>query len=455
MSRLSAQRRTPQEQYVSSCCCCFVQLHLLEDLTYPGGYQYSSYSSRYSGVTAFELNNGDWTGSDWNYDNASDVVGLINAINASPNRDQHYATMDLNGDGTISQAEMSQTMIFDSTSGNPNGELNYYRIFMRIPAAQTFNVKGYTGYLQDSWQFKRFTANVGARYEQWKHYASDGSAISDFDATVAPRIGLVYDLTGKGKMKISGFYGRYYDPIRMNMTDFAGSLIGSVRDEQVWTNFEWLTYRTRGGVQTQDALFSPTTKTPYTDDFQIGFEMDLGNNMSFEALAIKRETRDIMEDYDLCLYAYCTDGTTDYEDINAQDSLWLGLDYFGYDENPGSNFVIGTLAGGERNWDGIELVFRKRYANNWQALASYTYADATGSSNSDSNADFQGDVEWLDPRSPNQLGRQPGMIEHLLKAAASYNFNFRPPIRRRPQLQLGYGGQPHLVDLRPQPAHDC
>jgi hypothetical protein len=402
-----------------------------QDPTWPGGARYGSLHPRYSGVTAHDLVTGSWTNLWWTHNNAALYTRLINALDASPNRDQHYAMMDLDGDGTISPTELGQAMVFDNTDGNPHGMLNYYRAVMRVEAPQTFNVKGWTAYLQDSWQLNRFTANVGLRWEDWTHFASDGSQISDFSSTVAPRIGVVYDITGRGKMKISGFFGRYYDPIRMNMTEFAGSLIGSVVDEQVWANFEWLTYLVRGGVETPDALFSPTTKTPYTDDFQLGFEIDLGHNMSFEALVIRRRTRDIMEDYDLCLYALCTDGTTYYPDPDAENSLWLGLGYFGYDVNPGSNFVIATLAGGERKWDGIELVFRKRYSNNWQGLASYTWADATGSSNSDSNAALQGDVLWLDPRSPYQFARQPGMIEHLAKVGASYSFNFG--------LQLGTG----------------
>jgi hypothetical protein len=51
------------------------------------------------------------------------------------------------------------------------------------------------------------------------------------------------------------------------------------------------------------------------------------------------------------------------------------------------------------------------------------YNDAEGNTNSDSNADFQGDVVWLDPRSPNQYGKQPGNIEWLAKVAGSYQFN--------------------------------
>ncbi|MBW3672368.1 MAG: TonB-dependent receptor, partial [Acidobacteria bacterium] len=89
------------------------------------------------------------------------------------------------------------------------------------------------------------------------------------------------------------------------------------------------------------------------------------------------------------------------------------------DANPGSNFVIATLAGGKRDYEGIDLIFRKRFSNDWQVLSSYTWSDAEGNTNSDSNADFQGDVLFLDPRAPNQLGRQPGHIEHIFKVAGS------------------------------------
>ena len=143
--------------------------------------------------------------------------------------------------------------------------------------------------------------------------------------------------------------------------------------------------------------------------------------MSFETAYTNRRTRDILEDYDLALYATAVDGTTSYPgNINAPESLWLGLDYFGYAQNPGSNFVIATLEGGKRDYHGVDLIFRKRYSNNWQSLVSYTYNRAKGNTNSDSNADFQGDVLYLDPRAPNAYGRQPGNIPHVFKAAGSY-----------------------------------
>ncbi len=114
-------------------------------------------------------------------------------------------------------------------------------------------------------------------------------------------------------------------------------------------------------------------------------------------------------------------------------------DYFGYTQNPGSNFVIGTLDGGKRDFQGLEFVFRKRFADRWQMLASYNWNDAKGNTNSDSNADFQGDVVFLDPRAPNQFGTQPGLIiEHLVKGAGSYTFDLRAAARRHVHWNSGH-----------------
>jgi len=272
----------------------------------------------------------------------------------------------------------------------------------------------------------RFTFNVGVRAERWDHFATTGDNIFTFDWSFAPRLSASYDVLGNGRQKAYAYYGRYYDPIRNNMTNFAGTLTGSVLNEQVFIGSginQWTTYRIRGGAVQQDAFFSPSTKTPYTDDLTLGYQADLGRSMSFETTYTYRRTRDILEDYDLALFANTVSGGTDYPGpINDPQSLWLGLDYFGYSQNPGSNFVIGTLNGGRRNYQGLDLILRKRFQNNWQFLGSYTYNWAKGNSNSDSNADFQGDVLYLDPLAPDTYKRQPGLIPHVFKLAGSYMF---------------------------------
>ena len=377
---------------------------------YVGGAQYVSLDARYrnTGVSAFDVVNQNWTLIDFNIED--DFDRLIEGINASSDRAYFYNLLDANHDGTIDIDEAGTGIIFNSIAGNPNGMVNYGRTIQTSAGPQETKTKGLTFYLQDTFQWNKWAFNLGVRTERWDHYATSGDKIFTFDWTFAPRLSAVYDILGNGRMKASAYYGRYYDPIRLNMTNFAGTLDGRVLEEQVFVGDKWVTYRTRGGRVQQDAFFSPTTKTPYTDEFQVSYQMDLGRNMSAETNIVRRHTRNILEDYDLGLYT---------SEARAGE-LALPLSYFGYDDIPDSNYVLATLAGGKRDYDGVDLIFRKRFANNWQALASYTWSDAKGNTNSDSNADYQGDVIWLDPRAPHAYGRQPGSITHLAKFAGSY-----------------------------------
>ena len=384
---------------------------------------YTSLPAHLSGITAGDVSVGSFSGSiGFDPFNTSDFEGLIRTIDGAPNRASFYSLLDVNGNGAITADELAARLSYTNTAGNPDALINYDRTFQASEGPQETESKGFSLFVQDTFRMNRLTFNLGLRAEQWKHFATTGENIFTFDWEVAPRLSAVFDVLGDGRQKAFAYWGRYYDPIRNNMTNFAGTLTGSVLEEQVFLNGDWVTFRTRGGQTQQDAFFAPTTQTPYTDDFNVGYEIDLGRSMSFGATYTNRRTRDILEDYDLSLYAVDTEGSTAAYPgpIDHPDSLWLGLDYFGYAENPGSNFVIATLEGGERNYNGVEFSFRKRYSNNWQALASYTYNKAEGNSNSDSNADFQGDVLYLDPRAPGQYADQPGNIPHLFKMAGSY-----------------------------------
>jgi hypothetical protein len=372
-------------------------------------------------VTAALVSGGSWSGLAFDVNNTSDFGGLIRTIDAGPDRAAFYSAYDTDRNGVVSSTELSRAMVF--ATANPAGGVFYDRDFQAATGPQETSSNGISLYIQDEIRFNRFTFNVGVRTERWEHFATTGENIYTFPWEFAPRLSAVYDILGDGNHKASAYWGRYYDPVRNNMTNFAGTLTGSIIEEQVYVSAlnKFVTYRTRGGPAVQDAFFAPTTQTPYTDDLQIGYGVQLGDNMSFDALYFNRRTRDILEDYDLHLYA---DPEGYPGPIDHPDSLFLGYDYFGYTSNPGSNFVIATLAGGKRDFNGLEFVFRKRFANRWQALASYNWNDAEGNTNSDSNADFQGDVDFLDPRAINQFGTQPGLIRHLLKGAASYQFDF-------------------------------
>ena len=324
--------------------------------------------------------------------------------------------LDTDTSGDISDLELG-ALLMDQTTGNPTGDVNAYRITEAITGPHDFRQDGNAIFVQDTWSIDdHWTVDLGFRAEEWTHYASDNSTkLFTFDREIAPRLSVIYDIKGDGASKVWGFFGRYYDPIRTNMTDFAGTITGAVYDEQIYAGNQWLTFRTRGGASTPDAIIAPTTKTPYTDEFMIGWEHSLTANQSIAVTYTDRITEDILEDYDLDLYV----------DPARCGGFCLGTEYFGYASAPPANFFIATLAGGKREYQGLEVTWRKRRSadSKWFGLASYSYNDAQGNTNSDSNADFQGDVIWLDPRAPNQFGDQPGNIEHLLKFAGSYRWD--------------------------------
>lgn len=399
--------------------------YFVNNITTGDGGLYTSLPASYLGqnVTAGEISGTPFQIVNFDATNPSDFNGFLESVNEHPQRAQIMAALDGNHDGTLTQDEVAANLVFNSTAGNPHGMINYDRTFQVENGAQDYSSEGTVYFLQDTWQWNRWAINAGVRAEEWEHIGSDGdTTLYTFDFEYAPRVSVAYDLRGDGRQRLSAYYGRYYDPIRNNMTNFAGQISGRIRHEQVYVGAidDWVTYRVRGGVTDPDAFFALTTETPYTDEYQLGYKLDMGRNMSFETNLIKRETADVLEDYDLRLYS---DAAGYGLPVDHPQSLFIPVGYFGFTGIPPSNFIIATLLGGERDWEGVELVFRKRYSNNWQMLASYLYADGTGNTNSDSNADFQGDVLWLDPRAANQEGTQPGLVEHLFKIAGSYTWD--------------------------------
>lgn len=382
--------------------------------------RYVSIGQEFAGITFQDFVTGGWSGS--RSITGVDIPRIQGAVNASTDKAYYLGVLDTDHDGSVSDDEM-RAYRFASTAGNPTGQVNNYRIQQRTVAPYDVQSKGKSFYLQDTWTLNQWTVNAGFRAEQWAHHASDGSKLFTFDWEYAPRVSVVYDLAGDGRSKVWGFAGRYYDPIRTNMTNFAGNLTGSILDEQVFIGDRWLTFRTRGGPVTPDAVFAPATKTPFTDEMLLGYATTFGKDLSLSITYTKRNTENILEDYDFALYSN-PDGDPAHGEANKDSMFYLPYSYFGYSGKPNSNYVIGTLAGGKREYQGMEVTLQKQKSNNWMGMVSYTFNDAKGNTNSDSNADFQGDWIAIDPRAPNMWGPQPGNIKHQLKAFGTYYWDF-------------------------------
>lgn len=408
-----------------------------ENGTVPGNVTYASLASQYAGTSFAQYAGTIPTGTPgWtarSFTTTADAGRILcalngpttaNCVNNFPGFAGNAAARASMGvpTGDVTQAQLD-AVLFSDTAGNPYGNVNVYRALRTVSGPYEVTSEGQSIYLQDTWTLNQLTVNAGLRAEKWEHFDSNGDTSATFDWDIAPRLSIVYDLFGDGRTKVFGFGGRYYDPVRNNMSDFAGALTGPVDEEQININGNWVTMRVRGGATTPDALFAPSTKTPYTDEVMLGFSTTFGRDIGLSVTATNRKTRDILEDYDLGLYSN-PNGDTSHGEADSNSLFYLPYSYFGYASRPNSNYVIGTLKGGKRDYNGLEITLTKYKTENWMGQLSYTYNDAKGNSNSDSNADYQGDWIALDPRAPNVYGPQAGNIEHQFKAYGSYEFDF-------------------------------
>lgn len=162
-----------------------------------------SFSSGLSGLTGTELGSGSFSNRRFNPNTTSDFTGLINTINGLPNRNAFYTQFDVDGNGTITPAELGSRLSFSTP--NPDGGLNYARNLQVTDGPQETRSDGLSLFVQDQVTFGRFTLNAGLRAEQWKHFATTGANIFTFDWELAPRVSVAYDLVGDGRQKVYGY----------------------------------------------------------------------------------------------------------------------------------------------------------------------------------------------------------------------------------------------------------
>jgi hypothetical protein len=322
---------------------------------------------------------------------------------------------------------------FDDPSENADASALGWVRFVRLASSELGNV-GRVGqdiaalYAQDDWRFKKLTVRAGLRIERQELRNSHGENYFDFDTTVAPRLGITYDPGGDGRQKIYAHYGRLYDPLRDNTAGFTGQLGQPLSETQFWFAplGGYFTWAASGGPGDPGATVSPVVETPYTDEYLLGWARQFGEDVSLEITGIRRRTEDITEDLDPVL------GLGDpaiYPELQSGPTLQsLG---FGDRNGDGvvdaddidTRFVVYNPPGATREFDGVDVVFRKRFSNRWRLLASYSWADFEGNVIGDGLYGIIGDDPYWDPRLRHNYGPINGR-DHTYKAYGSYRFPF-------------------------------
>jgi len=159
-------------------------------------------------------------------------------------------------------------------------------------------------YLQDSWTMKRLTINPGLRWEYFNSAiqakaAAPGRFVPARSfaeipnvpnwKNLAPRLGLVYDLTGDAKTALKGSINRYN---RAYTTDFANRYdpLSLQSDTRNWFDCDYLP-----GTSTCSALALPTNRDGIAQDNEIG----PSNNRNLGIIPTRRADPSLKRPYDI------------------------------------------------------------------------------------------------------------------------------------------------------------
>ena len=125
----------------------------------------------------------------------------------------------------------------------------------------------------------------------------------------------------------------------------------------------------------------PHLRQPYTDEFTVGFEQQIGNQLSLTVNAYYRESKDLVEDMnvsateDSFVPVEIPDPGPDTIMGTEDDSI---LTVFNQIDDFSNVLLITNPDAAERKAKGAEVVLTKRLSDNWQALASLAWQRTTG-----------------------------------------------------------------------------
>jgi len=285
---------------------------------------------------------------------------------------------------------------------------------------------GFHVYAQDSWKTGRLTLNYGVRYTQYIGNFADPvstptSGGSDvYDASMwAPRLGLVWDLTGNGKTALKLHYGIYYDGMSVVLYDREAS--GDALSDTLYFDYNFDTGEfdiPAGSSINAYADMDPNINHPNVEQFVATVEYQLFENVLLGVDYVRRESKDIV--------AMVTSNIGDYDPQVAPDNPLGGGGLPFFDLLAPQEYLITNPDNATREYDSVALRMQKRFTKTWSLDASLVWSDVTG------NADWSLNGYAYDFEDLNGLVNADGVLpynsEWVFKVSGSvdlpWNFMF-------------------------------
>jgi len=293
--------------------------------------------------------------------------------------------------------------LFDN--GNPIQVIAY-----DTPAKQKNYFRDDSIYLQDTWTVaRRLTLNLGVRYDHFNTYypqqTTDPTATfpqlfpaTTFPAsgnlvswnTVSPRLGLAFDLSGKGDSVLRASYGRYYLmqgtglAETANPVGFAGQIYtwNDANSDKIPQQNEWLVPSQQvGAFGGSSTHINSNMSRPYSEQISVGYERQLWRDLRVGVAYYYRTKKNMIgientlvapSDYTPITVLPDENGVPQpiVNGLTGQPLTLFNLDPA---KQTAFNFVVTNIPKlNDNTYHGVEFTAVKRLSRKWQLLSGFT-----------------------------------------------------------------------------------
>lgn len=243
-------------------------------------------------------------------------------------------------------------------------------------------------FVQDSWTVSsRLTLNLGLRAEQERlpsyttEHGEDKYAIDfGFAEKLAPRLGFAWDPKGDGRWKVYGSWGLYYDIMKLSMplASFGADRLFQRRyslDTFDWPSigvngdfpgelYETLDFSATRSNDPEDYRIDPNLQPMRQREMTLGLQHELNRNTTLAARYLRKRLDRAIEDLGVLI-------------PGRGVGFFIANPGFGIAQHPyGEDYPAMPKA--RRDYDAVELAFRRRMSNGWALNTSYVWSRLYG-----------------------------------------------------------------------------
>lgn len=385
---------------------------------------------------------------------------------------------------TLSKAGSGGGFYYHYTYEYEGTPYEYYYLYTFNPFFYGAKQQSMSAFVDDKWHVTdRLTVNLGVRYDHhngripsYERLDANGNGTGEMLPGVndvidwnliSPRLGFAWVATADQKTVVRGSFGVYYDGSVSGNWSYPPPGIPPIQ-----------TYLCDGSATSCDELYTETVfptalnvdpglDPPRSDQISLGIERQLGPSMALGAMAVYKQTKDLIG------WEILDDGI--YEEVPYTDPF-TGRQYTLLDlcdegcrpatVRKGNRPGAGSLAPDEdyhQDYRALMLTFNKLYSDHWSLKGSYTWSRSKGllprplSQNQGSplygSLDGSDPNEWLNAEQLLQndrthMFRVQGYVDLPWKTQASMALNWQSgrPYATIDRVRLGQGSTFFIID---------